>query len=477
MGAEGPAVVCENGHALGTDDKFCRTCGAAAVETPAEPEEVRAGPLLCTNGHEVADGRNLCTVCGAPVEERSRSPREASTTVGERLGSWIGARSRRSKLLAGVGAAVLVLVIVVVVTSGGRNGSVSHQMSHQEYIVADNGTVSVYDQDHAFALLRTFSLGSGISSVRGVAASAVTGTLYVSYGPYGGSTGTTGGHLLAYDLVNSRLMYDVTYPHPVDSFDLTPDGKTIYLPYGECCQPTPQNPIWYVINAATGSEITTINTSPGGCAHDTAVSLDGQYVFMGDRCSSPGYLIQVSTTTNQIVRRIGPLHDDVLPFTFNAELTRAYTISHFFGFQVSDITTGTLLYTVPISGFTSPSGYTIPDHGIALSPNEREIFVIDSPNCYVHVFNNTVAPPAQVADIHLRGDCPYLHANEGWLNASRDGRYVFVGQNGSVIDTTTNSVVTVLAPMRQTKMFIEIDWANGRPVFTMPRESLGYGAS
>jgi hypothetical protein len=34
MGAEDPAVVCESGHALGADDKFCRECGAPPVATP-----------------------------------------------------------------------------------------------------------------------------------------------------------------------------------------------------------------------------------------------------------------------------------------------------------------------------------------------------------------------------------------------------------------------------------------------------------
>ena len=51
--------------------------------------------------------------------------------------------------------------------------------------------------------------------------------------------------------------------------------------------------------------------------------------------------------------------------------------------------TGKVLYTVPIDGFSVDSAeFTrTPNHGIALSPDERRLYLIDVPNGYVHVFD------------------------------------------------------------------------------------------
>ena len=93
------------------------------------------------------------------------------------------------------------------------------------------------------------------------------------------------------------------------------------------------------------------------------------------------------------MREIGPLESGVRPFTINGEQTLAFTTATgFLGFQVSSITSGRVLYTLTFPGFSydparfSPSA---PSHGISLAPNEREVYVVDAPNSYVHVFDVT----------------------------------------------------------------------------------------
>ena len=78
--------------------------------------------------------------------------------------------------------------------------------------------------------------------------------------------------------------------------------------------------------------------------------------------------------------------------------------------------------------------------------------------------------PRDVADIKL------VHAppNDGWLQHSRDGRYVYVGRSGDVIDTKSRKVVAYLPPLENTADFLEIDWSNGRPVATTNRYGVGY---
>jgi len=133
------------------------------------------------------------------------------------------------------------------------------------------------------------------------------------------------------------------------------------------------------------------------------------------------------------------------------------------------------LFTVPVPGFSFDAqtfGRT-PDHGISLSPNERELYLIDTPNGYVHVFDVSglpAVPPRDIADIKLAHPPP----NDGWLQHSRNGRYVYVGRAGDVIDTRSRKVVAFLAPLQGTADFLEIDWRNGRPIATTSRYGVGY---
>jgi len=70
--------------------------------------------------------------------------------------------------------------------------------------------------------------------------------------------------------------------------------------------------------------------------------------------------------------------------------------------------------------------------------------------------------------------CTYDCAREGWLQHSRDGRFVFVGDAGNVLDTRTRQVVATLAPLANTRKFLEVDWQNAAVIFTSTRHGLGY---
>src|SRR5205085_9385289 len=122
-------------------------------------------------------------------------------------------------------------------------------------------------------------------------------------------------------------------------------------------------------------------------------------------------------------------------------------------------------------------------HGISLSPDERELWVIDWPD-YVHVFDvagTHARVPVQVADLalspsldHAEAPCLYDCLADGWLQHSRDGRFVYVGDQGDVIDTATRQVVTNLDSLYNSRKMLEIDWQNGLPIFTTSRQGVGY---
>jgi hypothetical protein len=53
----------------------------------------------------------------------------------------------------------------------------------------------------------------------------------------------------------------------------------------------------------------------------------------------------------------------------------------------------------------------------------------------------------------------------GSLQHSADGRWVYVGDAGDVIDTRTRRPVENLEALRDSRVSLEVDWVNGRPVF------------
>ena len=341
----------------------------------------------------------------------------------------------------------------------------SSKIRHFEYVIG-GGALHVYSIDHANRLVQTVSLPQIGSSIHGVVASPRTGRLYIAYG----QQEPPGGSLLAYDLLRGRTLWHRTYSFGIDSMAITPNGRWIYMPAGE----RTTDGRWRMIAASHGKPSGRSIAGPIG-AHNTIMGPGGRYLYMGG-VDSP-YLEVASTATNRVVRKIGPLNGPgVRPFTINGSQTLAFTTARsFLGFQVSSISTGKVLYTVPVPGFSfDPATFQrTPNHGISLSPNERRLYLIDTPNGYVHVFDVhglPASPPRLLANIKL----VHAPANDGWLQTSRDGRYLYVGRSGDVIDTRTDEIVAYRRPLGSTATFLEVDWRHGRPTATTNRYGVGY---
>jgi DNA-binding beta-propeller fold protein YncE len=392
--------------------------------------------------------------------------------------------------LTGLAACLAVVAVALgAVDSGSRPRDLSPGMTPAAASLADHAThhylyvfpdqaMYVYDIDHGHRLVQQVSL-PGISGIRGVAASPDTHTLYIAYG---GDAGTAShGSVIAYDLLTGAVRWRRTYDRGIDSLAVDRTGRVLYVPDGELST----DGVWSVVDAASGAALGQINGGSG--PHNTVVGASGRRVYLGGRSAS--YLDVASTATGRIIKRIGPLHAGLRPFTVDGADRLAFTTgTGVLGFQVSSIRTGKVLYT---EGFGPRFGYdpatfapSAPSHGISLSPNQRQLWVIDAPNDYVHVFDVAGLPsraPRRIADIRLRHDltgseagCSYDCARDGWLLHSRSGCYVYVGDSGEVISTVTRREVAFLPALRDTRKYVEIDWRAGVPVSTTGRQGLGY---
>jgi hypothetical protein len=117
-----------------------------------------------------------------------------------------------------------------------------------------------------------------------------------------------------------------------------------------------------------------------------------------------------------------------------------------------------------------------PDHGLALLPRRRQLWVLDAPNSVAHVYDVSGVPrelPRKIDDVRfskpISGDenpCAHPRCERlGSLLASSDGRYLYVGDAGDVIDVAKREQLLNLEALHQSRLMIEVDWVAGKPVF------------
>jgi DNA-binding beta-propeller fold protein YncE len=319
--------------------------------------------------------------------------------------------------------------------------------------------VIVFDIDNGHRFVRriptvTVPAGEPPENVKGIAASAVTGRLYVS----------TIKRVLAFDLATDALLWNRTYDGGCDRLALSPDGRVLYVPSLE-------GPHWHVLDALTGDPITRIVTGSG--AHNTVFGPDGREVYLAG-LKAP--VLSVSDTrTHTVVRTVGPFGNVIRPFTVNSAQTLCFVnVNDLLGFEVGDLRSGRVLHRVAVTGFEKgpTKRHGCPSHGVALTPDERELWITDAANSRAHVFDATVMPPVQVASIALR-DQP------GWITFSIDGRFAYPS-TGDIVETATRRIVTTLTDEEgravQGEKMLEVVFAGGRAVAAGDQFGIGRGA-
>ncbi len=347
--------------------------------------------------------------------------------------------------------------------------------AHWLYVVND-GRVYVYDIDNNHTLVKQFPIPE--QGKRGVMFDPGRHLLYVSEC---GPTVCAGSHgsLLVYDLVHDVVAWIANYAFGIDQAAITPDGSTIYMPHGSDATDGQTS----ILDAGNGKPTGTVTTGTNG--HNTIVSLDGTQAYLtGWTGSNYNFAHVVNTATNHVTLDAGPTIDGIRPVTVNGKHTMMFTTStNTCGFQVLSLVTGKVLYTVPFSGSCVWNGSGgAANHGISLAPDEQRVYIIDGPQDVLEVYDIhglPASPPTFVAAVSLssltgnESSCQTFCGREGWVLNDLSGRYVYVGDTGDVVSTSTLSVITTLSALRNTRMLVEVDWKGGVPSATSTRFGLG----
>src|SRR5262245_21677333 len=325
----------------------------------------------------------------------------------------------------------------------------------RNYLEFGGAGILVFDIDNGHKLVKRIETPASRKekpdNIKGVCACAATQRLYF----------TTTKKLCCVDLASEKTLWEQSPPNGTDRMSITPDGKLIYVPSFE-------KDTWNVMDAATGNLITSIETKSG--AHNTVVSRDGQRMYLGG-LKSP-MLFVADTKSHQIVQQVGPFAGAIRPFTVNGKRTRAYIcVNECLGFEIGDLNTAKKLYRVEVQGVEKGpvKRHGCPSHGIGLTPDEKEVWVVDAFNQKIHVFDNTVEPPKQKESIALR-------EQPGWVTFSLDGKLGYPS-TGEVIDTATKKILTALADEMgrevHSEKMVEIHWRGGEPVATGDQFGVG----
>ncbi|HJZ92581.1 MAG TPA: hypothetical protein VKE40_17020 [Gemmataceae bacterium] len=353
--------------------------------------------------------------------------------------------------------AILLLVPVAVVADGLPDGRYLYVAAPgiRDYLEFGGAGILVFemDKDHGFVkrIETPHSKDAKPDNMKGVCASAATGRLYF----------TTPKKLYCLDLVTEQTLWEKALPQGCDRMSMTPDGKVLYVPSFE-------KDIWNVVDAATGDVIATIEPKSG--AHNTVIGLDGSRMYLAG-LKSP-VLTVADTMTHKVVATVGPFANSIRPFTVNGSQTLVYVnVNDCLGFEIGDLATGKKLHRIEVEGFKKGpvKRHGCPSHGIGLTPDEKELWVVDAFNQKVHIFDNTVMPPKQ-------GVCIGLREQPGWVTFSLDGKYGYPS-TGEVIDVATKKIVTALKDETgrevHSEKMVEVHWKGGKVVKTGDQFGVG----
>ncbi len=311
----------------------------------------------------------------------------------------------------------------------------------------DRGAISVYDIDDGHRLLRTIPTVPDVADPKGVAASAATGLLFVTY-----RNGNGTGMIYCLNLADDRIVWNRAIDPGVDRLAVNPHGTLLYVPTWE------GNSVDFinVIDAATGDVLRPVHFSHR--SHDALYPPSGPLFQETKADDGSGAYLYLIDPQSYAVSRIGPYADVLGPYAVNgASRYAVHNVTHLWGMQVADLKSGRIV-TASLSGH--PAGDPGLLHGIGWTPDEREVWESGAawdPVVYVWNMADPMAP-------RLQQKLP-LRSGRGahWLTFTIAGDYGYVAPNklsadpSEVFDVRGHASVGTIGSSED---MIEIDFAD-----------------
>jgi len=118
----------------------------------------------------------------------------------------------------------LIVGLCVIGAQATGNAEAASYLQRRLYAVneapSNRGAISVYEIDAGHRLIKTIQTVPNVADVKGVAASGVTGKLYVTYIDDAGT-----GKIYCLDLNNDKVLWNRVVRPGVDRLAINPDGR------------------------------------------------------------------------------------------------------------------------------------------------------------------------------------------------------------------------------------------------------------
>jgi hypothetical protein len=314
---------------------------------------------------------------------------------------------------------------------------------------ATRGSVSVYDIDRGHRLVKTIPTASNVDDVKGVAVSAATGKLYITY-----RTRLGVGMIYCLDVHGDVMLWNKAITPDVDRLAIHPNGRLLYVPTWEGGSADYIN----VLNAESGDVVRKVYFS--NRSHDTLFPLSGPLFQETKADDGSGRYLYLIDPSSYAVSRIGPYSGILGPYTVDGMRRHAANnVAGLWGMQVADIKTGLI---VSASIPDHPPGEPGLLHGIGWSPDESEIWEssrYNDPHIYVWNMFDPMAPKFKER-LSLRSQ-----RGSHWLTFDLKGDYAYVAPNKNsddgteIFDARTHVSVGLIGSSED---MIEIDFTDGK---------------
>jgi hypothetical protein len=312
---------------------------------------------------------------------------------------------------------------------------------------ASRGSISVYDIDRGHSLLKTIPTVSDVDDVKGVAVSAITGKLYVTYRTRSGT-----GKIYCLNVHDNAVLWNRIIDPGVDRLSIHPNGKLLYVPTWEGGSADYIN----VLNADSGDVVRNVHFS--NRSHDTQFPLSGPLFQETKASDGSGNYLYMIDASSYAVWRIGPYSGILGPYAVDSVSRHVVNnVTGVWGMQVGDIKTGRIVSAnIP----DHPTGEPGLLHGIGWTPDESEVWE-SSNDSHIYVWS-MLDPMAPRFKQRLS-----LRSQRGthWLTFDLRGDYAYVAPSKNSDDGTeifNAHTYTSVGLIGSSEDMIEIDFADGQ---------------
>jgi YVTN family beta-propeller protein len=255
--------------------------------------------------------------------------------------------------------------------------------------------------------------------------------------------GSKPGRLVTIDAHTDKVVRSMDVGPAPNQLAVTPDGKFAYVPCSDG--------YWDVVDLKEQKVAKRIST--GGRPHNTLCSPDGKHMYLAPM-GAPKKVTIVDATTHEPVGTI-PFSDVVRPIALAKDEKRLYAnVDGLIGLEVADIDKREMIQRIPAELAADLRKAASRSHGLAIRPDQKEIWECDVEHKEVHVYDITGDKPKQVATIPI-GSQVY------WLTFRPDGKVCYVSARGgnqvAVVDTESHKIIARVPVGKEPKRLLVVN--------------------